>query len=76
MIRGVSLIMREKKTTKAIKRIESKDELYPEDFKYDYNPDLTKALDSIKDDFDQEILNMIALWKVNRYPYIPEDDKR
>ena len=60
-------------TTKAIKRIETKDELCPEDFKYDYNPHLTKTLDSIKDDFDQEIINMIVLWKVNRYPYVPED---
>jgi thermostable 8-oxoguanine DNA glycosylase len=65
--------MKEKKTTRAIKRIETKDELCTEDFKYDYNPDLTKVLDSIKDDFDQQIINMIALWKVNRYPYIPED---
>jgi thermostable 8-oxoguanine DNA glycosylase len=65
--------MKDKKSTKAIKRIESKDGLCPEDFKYDYNPDLTKALDSINDDFDQEIINMIALWKVNRYPYVPED---
>lgn len=59
--------------TKAIKRIETKNELCPEDFTYDYNPHLTKALDSIKDDFDQGIINMIVLWKVNRYPYVPKD---
>jgi len=44
--------MKEKKTTKAIKIIGIKNELCPEDFKYDYNPHLTKALDGIKDDFD------------------------
>jgi len=65
--------MIDKKTTKAIKRIETKGDLCPEDFKYDYNPALTKVLDSINEDFDQEIINMIALWKVNRYPYIPDD---
>ncbi len=65
--------MKEKKTTKAIRKIGTNDELCPEDFKYNYNPALTKALDGIKNDFDQEIINMIALWKVNRYPYIPED---
>lgn len=65
--------MRDKQTTKAIKIIKTKDELCPDDFKYGYNPDLTKALDGIDDDFDQKIINMIALWKVNRYAYIPED---
>jgi thermostable 8-oxoguanine DNA glycosylase len=73
VMRSVSLTMKEKMTTKSIKKIETKDELYAEDFKYDYNPHLTKILDGIKDGFDQEIINMIVLWKVNRYPYIPED---
>jgi thermostable 8-oxoguanine DNA glycosylase len=70
---GVSLAMKDRKTIKAIKKIGTKDELCQEDFKYDYNPHLTKALDGITDDFNQQIINMIALWKVNRYPYIPED---
>ena len=65
--------MREKMTTKAIKRIDTKEELCPEDFKYDYNPHLTKMLDNINDDFDQNIINKIVLWKVNRHPYVPED---
>ena len=70
---SVSLTMKEKKTTKAINKIKTKDEICQDDFNYDYNPHLTKDLDRIKDDFDQQIINMIALWKVNRYPYIPED---
>lgn len=56
-----------------IKKIENKRELLPEDFNYDYNPALTKLLDEHDADFNQNTINMIALWKVNRYPYISED---
>lgn len=57
--RAVSLTMGEKKTAKAIKRIQSKGELSPEDFVYDYNPDLTNELDSIKGDFDENIIKLL-----------------
>lgn len=56
-----------------IKKIENKGDLHQEDFKYNYNPDLTKELDQNSEDFSQDTINIIALWKVNRYPYITED---
>ena len=34
---------------------------------FKYQEDLTKKLDKINSDFNQEILNEIILWKVNRY---------
>jgi hypothetical protein len=37
------------------------------DFEFDYQKELTKKLDSEKSAFDQNILNEIVLWKVNRY---------
>lgn len=37
------------------------------DYKFDYQNELTKKLDSDKTDFDQNRLNEIVLWKVNRY---------
>jgi hypothetical protein len=55
-----------------IKRIGSKGDLRSEDFEYHFNPTLTAYLDSITTDFDQNIINTIALWKVNRYPYLDE----
>lgn len=56
-----------------IKKIENKGDLLTEDFDYDYNRDLTKLLDDHNEDYDKNIINMITLWKVNRYPYISED---
>lgn len=41
------------------------EELQIENWKY--QPELTKKLDSLQDDFNQEIINEIVLWKVNRY---------
>lgn len=42
--------------------------------KYKYHPELTKKLDEISaDDFNQEILFEIVLWKLSRYPYINPD---
>ena len=35
--------------------------------KYNFQPVLTKKLDEISSDFNQEIINEILLWKVNRY---------
>ena len=47
-------------------------ELFPtaEDLKLEdwkYQPDLTEKLDVTEGDFNQEIINEIVLWKVNRY---------
>src|SRR5229473_2765897 len=35
--------------------------------KYDYQPKLTSRLDNADDDFTQERINEIVLWKVNRF---------
>lgn len=56
-----------------IKKIENKRQLLPADFHYDYNPVLTKFLDDHDLDFDQNTINMIALWKINRYPHVSKD---
>src|SRR4030042_6211881 len=56
-----------------IKKIENRRELLQEDFKYNYNPDLTTELDQNNEDFSRDTINIITLWKVNRYPYITED---
>mgnify|MGYP001213371904 CR=1 FL=1 len=40
---------------------------------YNFQPKLTKKLDSISSDFDQEIINQIVLWKVNRFAEIDEE---
>jgi hypothetical protein len=34
---------------------------------YNFQPELTKELDQIETIFDQNIINQIVLWKVNRY---------
>lgn len=36
-------------------------------FVYKYQPELTEVLDEIETDFNQDIINQIVLWKVNRY---------
>ena len=41
---------------------------------FSYQEDLTKILDRKKGDFDQNIINEILLWKVNRYAELNEDD--
>ena len=41
---------------------------------YDYQPDLTPELDDIENDFDQDIINKINLWKSNiSYAKIDEE---
>jgi len=65
--------MKNRKNSVVIKKIENKRELQDEDFKYDYNPDLTNELDNITGDFDDKIVNKIALWKLNRYPRLTDD---
>jgi len=56
-----------------INKIENKDELQPDDFEYNYNPELTRELDEYNDNFNRSTINEITLWKVNRYPYVSED---
>ena len=41
--------------------------------KYNFQPELTEKLDLISSDFDQEIVNQIVLWKVNRYAEIDNE---
>ncbi len=38
--------------------------------KYNYQPKLTAKLDKLNKDFDQDIINQIVLWKVNRFAEI------
>ena len=40
---------------------------------FKYQVELTKKLDNINSDFNQEILNEIILWKVNRYAKFNEE---
>ena len=42
-------------------------ELVKDDFIFNYQKDLTDKLDSNHNDYDQNLLNEIILWKVNRY---------
>lgn len=51
----------------------SKNDLEPNDWNYDYLPQITPMLDSYDGDFDQVIVNKIVLWKVNRYPIVHDD---
>ncbi|QXP62346.1 hypothetical protein [Polaribacter sp. HaHaR_3_91] len=44
-----------------------------DDLKFDYQESLTKKLDSNSTDFDQNTLNEIVLWKVNRYAEFDTD---
>ncbi len=56
-----------------IRTIDKKEDLSRDDFKYDYNPELTRELDTVSQDFDKDIINKITLWKVNRYPYLADE---
>ena len=44
-----------------------------ENSNYNYQIELTNKLDSLATDFNQEIINEIALWKVNRYAAIDNE---
>lgn len=57
---------------KTINDIDITDE-YLKNEKYSFQPVLTKKLDSISSDFNQEIINEIVLWKVNRYTELEID---
>ena len=48
-------------------------QLSPDDYNYNYQPYLTNRLENTRDDFNQEILNEIVLWKVNRYAHFEND---
>lgn len=48
----------------------SRNDLDPNDWNYDYLPQITPILDAYDDDFDQALVNKVVLWKVNRYPII------
>lgn len=60
-------------TKPEIKTIQTMDELAPTDFESRYNPELTEHIDEISGDYDQGTINTIALWKVNRYPYLDKE---
>ncbi|MGN7503714.1 MAG: hypothetical protein ACTHPO_12100 [Alphaproteobacteria bacterium] len=53
------------KTIKTINSVEPNIQLWEE--KYKYQEDLTRQLDSYNDNFDQNMINKIVLWKVSRY---------
>ena len=47
--------------------------IMPDDFEFKYQESLTKKLDSSTENFDQDKLNEIVLWKVNRYAKFDEN---
>lgn len=47
-------------------------QLKEEDKNFDYQKSLTEKLDNISEDFNQQIINEIILWKVNRYAKLEE----
>lgn len=40
---------------------------------YKYQLELTSKLDNLNSDFNQEIINEIVLWKVNRYSFLDDE---
>ncbi|WP_299432988.1 hypothetical protein [uncultured Aquimarina sp.] len=44
-----------------------------EDYNFEYQKELTSKLDNLEEDFDQNTLNEIVLWKVNRYAPFSND---
>ncbi|MFH0816413.1 MAG: hypothetical protein V1934_06330 [Methanobacteriota archaeon] len=48
-------------------------QILPADYDYDYQANLTARLDKQIAAFDQNIINEIVLWKVNRYACIDND---
>jgi hypothetical protein len=48
-------------------------ELDFENSNYSYQTELTSKLDNLNSDFDQDIINEIVLWKVNRYASVDND---
>lgn len=61
-------------TEKRIKTTNDIDfEIKSEDFPFKYQENLTPKLDAITREFDQNIINEIVLWKVNRYAGLSKD---
>jgi len=56
---------------KTINDIEIREEHFRNE-KYNFQPKLTLKLDAISSDFNQEVINQIVLWKVNRYVEIDD----
>ncbi len=57
-----------------LKTIGNKDfNVIPEDSEFKYQSELTKKLDSTTSDFNQNTLNEIVLWKVNRYALFSDE---
>ena len=52
---------------------DSEFKLIKDDFSFIYQPYLTKKLDSHNVDFNQEDINEIVLWKVNRFAKLEEN---
>lgn len=48
-------------------------QIVPADQEFDYQSDLTSKLDNGEAVFDQNIINEIVLWKINRYAIIDND---
>ena len=44
-----------------------------EDFNFEYQNQLTPRLDHYSGDFNQDVINEIVLWKVNRYAELSEE---
>lgn len=44
-----------------------------EELIYNFQPELTIKLDWLNWDFDQDIINEIVLWKVNRYAWVKDE---
>ena len=44
-----------------------------ETVKYNYQEKLTDFLDNYDDDFSQELIDKIILWKINRYAFVPKE---
>ncbi|PTB95610.1 hypothetical protein C9994_10915 [Marivirga lumbricoides] len=40
---------------------------------YTFQPELTEKLDKVKSDFNQELINEIVLWKINRYAELNDE---
>ncbi|MCR8666238.1 hypothetical protein NO995_00950 [Aestuariibaculum sp. M13] len=48
-------------------------EITSDDYEFNYQEALTEKLDATTENFNQEILNEIVLWKVNRYAEFDEE---
>lgn len=51
----------------------SKEDIANFDEPYEYQKDLTAELDKLNADFNQDVINEIVLWKVNRYTKVSDE---